>query len=173
MQIRILNKIGVIILLIATTQLNGYAQKCNYEVNEIDGLLEMPIKRTVPEMLCRINNQPIYIKAQCIGSNKYLKLRYYKDTEFSIQENREISFILPSDDEIILFPRVMPVDSSAMDDLIEISSMLVYKLSADQYETLKNSPVKVFKYYRVSGFVEKEIKASKQTTLMQVLRCVE
>ncbi len=173
MSIRIIYQLSVIILFTLMTPYNGFSQKCSYEVNEIDGLLEIPIKRTEPEMLCRINNQPIYIKAQCIGTNKYLKLKYYKDSEFSIQEDREISFVLPNDDEIILFPRHMPVDSTELDDYVDLSSMIIFKLSADQYEILKNAPVKIFKYHRVSGFIEKEIKDSKQTTLMQVLRCVE
>lgn len=162
-----------ILVLTFLLQSNINAQKCNYEVNEVDGLLEVPIKRTVSEMICRINNQPLYMKAQCIGTNKYLKLRYYKDSDLSIQENREISFVLPNDEEVILYPRPMPVDSTEVNDMVNVSSMLVYKLSAEQYEILKNTPVTIFKYYRVSGFIEKEIKASRQATLMDLLRCVE
>lgn len=149
------------------------AQKCNYEKNDMDGLLEVPIKRTTPQMWCRIANQPIYVKAQCIGTNKYLKIMYYNSDDFAIQEEREIGLVLPSQDEIILFPRLMPVDSNATDDYLDISSMLIYKLSDDQYATLKDVPVVKFRYQLISGFIEKDIKPKKQTAIMNVLRCVE
>lgn len=173
MQIRVITKFCLITVSLAFLTLNLLGQKCNYEKNEIDGLLEVPIKRTGPQKLCRINNQPVYVKAQCIGDNKYLKIMYYKYDGFHIQEDREISFILPSNDEIILFPREMPVDSTKVDDLTDLSSLLIYKLSAEQYQILKDVPVVKFKYFIVSGFIEKEIKAGNQANVMQVLRCVE
>jgi len=152
---------------------NTLAQKCNYEKNEIDGLLEIPIKRTASEMLCRIDNQPFYIKAQCIGDNKYLKLIYYKYNGFVIKDDREIGLILPGNDELTLFPRVMPVDTAEIDDIMDMTTLIIYKLSTDQYETLKNIPVIKFKYFINGGFIVKDIKASKQPVIMQLLRCVE
>lgn len=152
---------------------NISAQKCNYEKNEIDGLLEIPIKRTSPQMLVRIDNQPFYVKAQCIGDNKYLKLIYYKYNDFAIKDDREIGLILPSMDEITLFPRIMPVDTADNQDIIDMTTLMVYKLSTDQYETLKNVPVIKFKYFVDGGFIEKDIKTSKQPIIMQHLSCVE
>lgn len=160
-----------LILIFFTQYIN--AQKCNYEKNEIDGLLEVPIKRTSPEMLVRIDNQPFYVKAQCIGDNKYLKLIYYKYNDFAIKDDREIGLILPSMDEITLFPRIMPVDTAQNQDIIDMTTLIVYKLSKDQYETLKNIPITKFKYFVDGGFIEKDIKASKQPIIMQHLRCVE
>lgn len=149
------------------------AQKCNYEKNEIDGLLELPIKRTAPEMLLRIDNQPFYVKTQCIGSNKYIKLIYYKYNGFSIQDDREIGLILPSSDEITLFPRIVPADTAAIEDDLDMTTLIVFKLSADQYEILKSTPVTKFKYFVTAGFIERDIKPSRQSTLMELLRCVE
>lgn len=150
-----------------------FAQKCKYEKNEIDGLLEVPIKLTKEEFICRIDNQPIYVKAQCIGTNKYLKIRYFKYNNFIIQEDKEIAWELPSKEDITLFPRAMPVDSTKINDITDVSVLLIYKLSASQYETLKNNPVTKFKYNISTGFVEKEIKSSKQNAIMNVLRCIE
>lgn len=156
-------------LIYTTTQ----AQKCDYEVNEIDGLLEVSIKRTSQELLCRINNQPVFIKAQSIGTNKYLKLVYYKNSDFGILEDREIGLILPGHEEIVLYPREMPVDSAKMDDYLNVTSLIVFKLSNTQYETLMGTPVEKFKYYVAGGFVEKEIKTANQRIIMEALRCVE
>lgn len=152
---------------------NAFAQKCKYEKNEIDGLLEVPIKLTKEEFICRIDNQPIYVKAQCIGTNKYLKIRYFKYNNFIIQKDREIAWELPSKEDITLFPREMPVDSTKINDITNVSVLLIYKLSASQYETLKKNPVTKFKYNISTGFVEKEIKSSKQNVIMNILQCVE
>ncbi len=172
MKIRILQLIITMIIIIGATNTIS-AQRCKYERDEIDGLLEVPVKLTKKELLCRINNQPIYVKAQCIGSNKYLKLRYFQYNDFTIQNNKEIAFVLPSSEEVILYPRPMPVDSTEMNEIKEVSTMLVYKLNPNQYDILANTQVIKFKYYISTGFVEEPIKESKQSVIMNLLRCVE
>lgn len=166
-------KFLLIFLYLIANHNNSFAQKCNYEKNEIDGLLEVPIKLTGPYKLCRLENQPIYFKAQCIGDNKYIKIRYYNYDSFTLQKDREIGFVLPSEDELILFPRLAPVDSTKMVDYLDITTTVVYKLSNEQYEILKDVPIIKFKYYITSGFMEKDIKPVNQTKLMEALRCVE
>lgn len=149
------------------------AQKCNYEKNEIDALTELVVKRTAPVMLVRIKGQPLYVKAQCIGTNKYLKVLFYKYNNFSFKEDREIGLILPNNDEIVLYPRQSQADSTKMNDRSSTSSLLVYKLSDIQYQTLSQSAVIEFKYFVSEGFIEEPIKSSKQNKIMEVLRCVE
>lgn len=173
MPFRLIFNIFILILFIVVLADSANAQKCNYEKNEIDGLLEVPIKRTAPTKLCRLENQPIYIKAQCIGDNKYLKITYFNYESFTLQLDREIGFVLPSDDEIILFPRIIPVDSTEIDGYVDVSTLVVYKLSDEQYGILKDVPVTKFKYYITSGFMEKDIKPANQIKVMEVLRCVE
>jgi len=155
------------------SSLNLSAQKCNYEKNEIDGLTELIIKRTAPVLLTRIEGQPLYAKGQCIGQNKYLKLIFYKYNGFSFQEQREIGFILSNNEEIVLYPRQMPVDSTKMDDITNVTTLIVYKLSGEQYKLLTEYPVIQFKYYVTSGFVPVDIKSSKQMNILHVLRCIE
>ncbi len=155
------------------SSVDGFSQKCSYEKNEIDALTELQVKRTTPSLLLRINGQPLYVKAQCIGDNKYLKLLFYHYNDFSFQEDREISFILSNNEEIILYPRVMPVDSSKIDDITNVNSLLIYKLTSDQFQKLLNTPVTQFKYFIASGFLTEPVKGSKQNKVMEVLRCVE
>ncbi len=159
----------VIILL----SVKAEAQKCNLEKNEIDALTELVIKRTAPEMLMRVKGQPLYVKAQCIGTNKYLKIVFYKYNNFSFQEQREVGFKLSNKEELLLYPRQMSVDSTKMDDLADVYSLLIYKLSDDQYKKLTQYPAVKFKYYLISGFVTEPIKDKNQGKIMGVLKCVE
>ncbi len=163
----------VIIFFIAINPVKVKAQKCNFEKNEIDALTELVIKRTAPEMLLRIKGQPLYVKAQCIGTNKYLKIVFYKYNDFSFQEQREVGFILSNNEELVLYPRQMSIDSTKMDDLTNIYSLLIYKLSDDQYVKLTQYPVNKFKYFLISGFVTEPIKDKNQGKIMGVLKCVE
>jgi hypothetical protein len=149
------------------------AQNCSYEKNEIDAVTELTVKRTVAEILLRINGQPVFVKGQSIGDNKYLKIQYYRYSNYEIQEDREITFVLSNEEEVTLFPREMPVDSTKMNDFSDLSSLLIFKLSAEQYQKLKETPITIFKYHLISGFVEEPIKGSKQQSVMEVLRCIE
>ncbi|MFA6403119.1 MAG: hypothetical protein WCX31_16075 [Salinivirgaceae bacterium] len=149
------------------------AQNCSYEKNEIDAVTELTVKRTAAEIMLRINGQPVFVKGQSIGDNKYLKIQYYRYSNYEIQEDREISFVLSNEEEVTIFPRSMPVDSTKMSDFSELSSLLIFKLSAEQFQKLKETPITVFKYHLISGFVEEPIKGSKQKSIMEVLRCIE
>jgi hypothetical protein len=149
------------------------SQDCEYEKNEIDAVTEVNIKLTIPVVLARLNNNPLYFKAQSIGKHKFLKMRYYKYNDFYIQEDREIAFKLTNGEEVTLFPRPTPVDTTSMSDFVTISSLLIYRLDADQFEKLKTYPVTTFKYYLVSGFIEMDIKDSRQIRLMEILKCIE
>jgi hypothetical protein len=166
-----INKLIFVALILFPSLLIG--QKCSYEKNEVDAITEFQVKITRPELLCRINGQPVYIKAQCIGPHKYLKLQYYKYSNYVIQEDREIALVPESGEEIILFPRTMPGDSTKMDTFDTGLALLIFKLSDSQYQTLKSSPLIKFRYYLVSGWVEEEIKGSKQTKLIEALTCIE
>ncbi len=67
----------------------------------------------------------------------------------------------------------MPVDSTKMDDITNVTTLIVYKLSGEQYKLLTEYPVIQFKYYVTSGFVPIDIKSSKQMNILHVLRCIE
>ncbi len=160
---------GIVLIFQTETQ----AQKCRYEKNEIDAITEKTIKLTEPEVLLRLDNSPVYVKAQCIGEYKYLKLKYIKYGDFYIVDDREIALTLQNNQEVVLFPRPMPQDTAKTDDILSVTAMLVYKLSSEQYHLLSNFPVKEFKYYMSTGWVSEEISSSKQSIIMDLLRCVE
>jgi hypothetical protein len=149
------------------------AQKCQYEKNEIDAVTELQIKRTASEILLRINGQPVFVKGQSIGTNKYIKIQYYKYSNYEIQEDREITLELSNTEEVTLFPRPMPFDSTKTNDYSDLSVMLIFKLTDDQFQKLKSLPTTKFKYHLISGFVEEPINGSKQQSIMEVLRCIE
>ncbi len=168
-----LNKILILVIIITCFHSISKAQKCKLEKNDVDALTEMAIKRTAQQLLLRINNEPIYFKAQCIGANKYLKLSYYTYGNFSFKEEREIKLITTLNDEVILFPRVVPVDSTKNEDLYHARSLIVYKLSPEQYTILTANGVAAIKFFVVTGWVNKNIKTAKRTALLEMLKCVE
>lgn len=162
-----------ILLFVFLNLSSGFSQNCIYEKNEIDAITELVVKRTAPEILLRINGQPVYIKGQSIGTNKYLKIQYYKYSNYVIQEDREVAFVLSNNEEVTLYPRPMPVDSTKMNDYSDLSSLLIFKLNDEQFEKLTSAPIVTFKYHLISGYVEEPIKGSKQMRLMELLKCLE
>ena len=55
------------------------AQSCQFEKNAIDAITETQVKVTQPVTVAKLNNNPLYFKAQSIGSKyRFLKMRYYK-----------------------------------------------------------------------------------------------
>lgn len=149
------------------------AQNCNYEKNIIDPITETPVKITQPITLAKLNNNPLYFKAQSIGIKyRFLKMRYYRYNGFSINEEREIAFRLNTDEEIVLHPRRTAADT-IKSNVEKVSSMLVYPITAEQYEKLRRYPVTVFKYYITTGFVEIPIKENRQTKIIDILNCID
>ncbi len=149
------------------------AQNCQFEKNAIDAITETQVKVTQPVTVAKLNNNPLYFKAQSIGSKyRFLKMRYYKYNNFSIDESREISLRLTNNEEIVIYPRHAAGDT--IRSTVESSSaMLIYPINAEQYEKLKRYPVKTFKYFVTTGFIEVPIKENKQTKIMGILNCID
>ncbi|MBR5958079.1 MAG: hypothetical protein IKZ99_06925 [Salinivirgaceae bacterium] len=146
------------------------AQSCQYEKNIIDALTEARIKVTQPITLAKMNNNPLYFKAQSVGMRyRFLKMKYYKYEDFTINEEREIAFRLSNNEEIVIKPRATAKESTGE----TMASQIVYPLSADQYEKLKRFPITSFKYYIASDPFEIPIKESKQTKIMEILGCID
>ena len=149
------------------------AQSCQFEKNAIDAITETQVKVTQPVTVAKLNNNPLYFKAQSVGSKyRFLKMRYYKYNNFSIDESREISLRLTTNEEIVIYPRHAAGDT--IRSTVESSSaMLIYPISAEQYEKLKRYPVTTFKYFVSTGFIEVPIKENKQTKIMGILNCID
>ena len=149
------------------------AQSCQFEKNTIDAITETQVKVTQPVTVAKLNNNPLYFKAQSVGSKyRFLKMRYYKYNDFSIDESREISLRLTTNEEIVIYPRHAAGDT--IRSTIESSSaLIIYPISAEQYEKLKRYPITTFKYFISTGFVEVPIKENKQTKIMSILNCID
>ena len=149
------------------------AQSCQLEKNAIDAITETQVKVTQPVTVAKLNNNPLYFKAQSVGSKyRFLKMRYYKYNNFSIDESREISLRLTTNEEIVIYPRHAAGDT--IRSTVESSSaMLIYPINAEQYEKLKRYPVTTFKYFVSTGFIEVPIKENKQTKIMAILNCID
>ena len=108
-------KSSVIIAAITTILMVGgncYAQSCHYEKNVIDALTEVPVRVTQPVTIGKLNNNPLYFKAQSVGIRyRFLKMKYYRYEGFSINEQREIAFRLSTNEEIVIQPRINPADT--------------------------------------------------------------
>lgn len=149
-------------------------KKCKYEENEIDALTELKILRTIPVSICRVNGQPLYFKAQSIGDRKYLKLRYYRYNGFKIRDNTDLIFTLPNKSIVTLHPRVVKKDTTRQESsFMTVSSMIIYRLTAEQYKTLTTYPVTSVKYFVNTGFITKSIKEKRQNRIQKILKCVK
>ncbi|RLD63781.1 MAG: hypothetical protein DRJ01_02820 [Bacteroidetes bacterium] len=150
-------------------------KKCKYEKNEIDALTELRIIRTIPVSICRVNGQPFYFKAQAIGNRKYLKLKYFRYNNFKIKDNSELIFTLPNYKTVTLTPRKIKKDTTKEQEsnFMSVSSMIIYRLTDEQYNTLVKYPVTNVKYFIDIGFINKAIKENKQNKIQEILKCVK
>ncbi|MFO7863116.1 MAG: hypothetical protein R6U85_03870 [Salinivirgaceae bacterium] len=148
------------------------AQKCKYEKDMIDAVTEMKIKRTRPVDIARVNNNPLLVKAQCIGKNKYLKIRYYMYEGFKIRENEPLEFFFTDNTSLEITAREMP-ESKTSGGFTQVSELLVYDLTPEQYLMLMEKPLAEIKYYvETGGFVRKEVRKRDSENLMHILKCI-
>ncbi len=149
------------------------AQNCQYEKEFTDDNTGKKVKITVQVVLARLNNNPLYFKAQSIGDDRrFLKMRYYKYNDFYFRDDREVILFLTNGEQVVLNPRVNPNESKES-KLQTISSMVIYPLTEEQFSKLRNHPVKNFRYYVATGFVDLPIKDNKQDQLMKILKCID
>lgn len=162
--------IGLIITLFVIKSLAG--QKCHYEKDMIDAVTEMQIKRTEPIEMATVNEHPLYMKAQCIGPHKYLKIRYFRYNSFEIRAEEPFEIVFNDHSSVKLEARKMP-ESKNSGGFVKVSSLLVYNLTSAQYKLLLNKPVVQIKYYIESGgYIRKDIRKRYQDDLQFLMRCV-
>lgn len=150
----------------------SHAQKCRYEIETVDADTELQVKRTEPVDVIRVNNQPFLIKAQCIGARKYMKIRYYRYNGFEIRSAESIEIIFTDDSSIKITAREMPNTRSG-NGFVQVSSMLVYDLTPEQYLQLLNKPACAIKYYiEGSGFIRTDIRKKLQSEIQHIMKCV-
>lgn len=150
-----------------------FSQKCRYEIDRIDAITELVIKRTEPIQITELNGQPLFIKGQCIGDKKYLKVRYYRYNGFTIQEMLPLEILFADNTSISLIPRNMPKKPESLSGFVKISSLLIYNLTTEQFIQLLEKPVAQISYHiDGGGKIDKEIRKRYQADLQYIMRCV-
>ena len=166
-----MNKI-LLIILFFISPVFSHSQKCNYEKDKIDESTQLVIKRTAPLTLCKVNGHPFIFKSQQIGDRKYLKLRYYKYNNFSITEGSKFIFYFYNN-KLMLYPLDFAIkQNSNQNGFSTISSMIVYELKKEDFETLLNNPVRMIAVYTKTGIIKQEIKSKQQNNIQHMLECI-
>lgn len=148
------------------------AQKCRYDIDHLDAKTEMQIKRTEPIEIARINNQPLLMKAQCIGPNKYLKVRYYRYNGFEIRDTEIFEIIFTDRTSVKLKPRKLPKKKST-GGFVTVSSLLIFDLSKDEYKQLIDKPVAEIKYFvEGGGYIREDVRKRYQHDIQHIMTCV-
>jgi hypothetical protein len=168
-----MDSLKYIILLLSLLFINYVnAQKCKYEIDQLDAKTELQIKRTEPIELVRVNNQPLLMKAQCIGEKKYLKVRYYQYNGFEIRDSEIFEIIFSDRSSVKLKPRKLP-KKKATGGFVTVSSLLIFDLTNKEYKQLLENPVIEIKYYvEEGGYIRKEVRKRFQTDLQHIMKCV-
>lgn len=148
------------------------AQNCTYDVNLIDPSTGATVKRTTDLAIGKINRQPFYIKAQCIGNNKYLKIRYYCYDDFYISDKECMKFTFVDGTCVELTPRPIDGESESV-NISKISTMLIYPVNDRQLNQIIAQPIERIDIQTIQGDIEGfEIKERQQTVIKQMLDCV-
>lgn len=148
------------------------AQKCRYEINHLDAKTELQVKRTEPIEIAKVNNQPLLMKAQCIGPNKYLKVRYYRYNGFEIKDSEIFEIIFTDRTSVKLKPRELPKKKSN-GGFVTVSSLLIFDLSQDEFKQLIDKPVAEIKYFvEGGGYIREEVRKRYQFDIQHIMNCV-
>ncbi|MDD2562928.1 MAG: hypothetical protein PHU27_01760 [Salinivirgaceae bacterium] len=169
-----LHKIGISLLFIFGLHTLGISQKCNLEVNQVDPVTNAVIKRTADESVGRLNGQPLYFKAQCIGEKKYLKMRYYRYGDFTISEETPLIITFLDESTLEIMPRKSRRSQSADETLTSVSSLMIFDIDKNQYTTISKQPIKqITVQTETNETIVTDIRERFRLVLQEILNCVE
>lgn len=161
--------IGILILVGS----NLFGQRCKYEKNKIDPDTKLEIKRTRYSELTRINSHPLYVKGQCIGANKYLKIRYYISSDGNIDDTKPLKITFSNNSFILLNALPITNGPSLNTSITKISSLLIYKLSKKQYNLLLDNDVKEIEFETLSGVsLIRRIRKKYKDRIKNIMLCI-
>ena len=165
----------ILILFLSIITFSGLAQSCKLEIDKVDPRSNLRIVRTEYEHLVRVNNNPFLIKAQAVGDQKFLKIKYYNYNGFEIKSGSNIEFILLNNEIVSLDPYTNNGDEQEKEENgnIVVSTLLIFPLDATEYDKLVNNNISKLRFFIEEGYINKEIKDKKQGTLRSVLRCIK
>ncbi len=159
-------------LLLAITSAN--AQNCALEVNQVDPITGVFVKRTEDLMVGRLNGQPLYFKAQCIGEKKYLKMRYSRYGNFIVSDKLPITFTFSDNSTLQIMPRPLPENEQGSSTIISVSSMLIYDISPEQHSIIRQLPIKSIAVKTEKGdSIDIDIRERFRYVIQNILNCVD
>ena len=150
------------------------AQNCKLEIDDIDPRTKLRVVRTEFEQLERVNNNPFLIKAQAVGEQRFLKIRYYRYNNFEIKPGSEMEFILSDNSTVTLKPFINPGDTvPEQNSFMTVSSMIIFPIEPADFEKLSTYDLVKFKYFIEQGYIYTEVKEKRQTLLRELLQCIK
>ncbi len=159
-------------LLLITASIN--AQNCVLEVNQVDPITGVVVKRTEDLTVGRLNGQPLYFKAQCIGERKYLKMRYFRYGNFTVSDKLPIIFTFSDNSTLQLMPRPLPESQQGSSTITSVSSMLIYDISPEQYNIIKKLPITSIAIKTEKGDdIDTDIRERFRYVIQNILNCVD
>jgi len=180
-KINLYNRIGSLIFrvltgvsfLIISQSITLEAQNCNYDVNEIEPGSGLLVKRTEDMAIGKLNNQPFYIKSQCIGDKKFLKIRYFCQNDFFIHDKEPMVLTFLDNSKLEIPPRPNNKTEQTRTQFTKVSEMLIYDITQEQYNKIVAQQAKkiTFKTWD-NDFVDLELKDKFRLSLQQLLQCV-
>ncbi len=150
------------------------AQNCALEVNQTDPVTGARVKRTEDVSVGKLNGQPLYFKAQCIGEKKFLKMRYFRYGNFTISDQLPMILTFNDNSTVEIKPRPLPKRQQESSSMTSVSSMLIYDIDNAQYQIIQQQPVKAISLKTESGDeVVTDIRERFRSVLREILKCVE
>jgi hypothetical protein len=175
-------------LLLLSISLLASAQKCKYEVNELDKFTNKMTKETKKEMIVNAWDATMYFQARREGDAVYLIFEFwhceYKKVEMpKIQKGQKILFLLADGskielecaDDITGQPKnyVVAIPPTYCSILYNAS----YPANAEQVDKLLKNTISTIRFYKTEGngkedYKDYEIKKKNNEDLIELLKCV-
>lgn len=173
-------KTQVIMTICIITVLMGFAgaskaQNCLLEINQVDPVTNLVVKRTEDVAIGKLNGQALYFKAQCIGTKKYLKVRYYRYGNFALSDKLPMILVFQDGTSVDLIPRPLAAPNTGeQSNIVSVSSMLIFDISEQQYNTIiKNTIVSVSITTENGNSHHVDLRERYRQTIQTLLKCVD
>lgn len=165
-------RLGALIILFSFFwSLNSHAQ-CSLEVNQVDPVTNMVVKRTIDYSVGKLFGQPVYFKAQSIGEKRYLKIRYFMYRDLEISDELPLRFIFVDESYLDVQPRKAQ-NRSKEGNINVVSAMILYDISNEQAKQLIEKNVKRVELKTTTGDpLEIDVRERFRNTFSIILQCV-
>jgi len=165
-----------------------FAQKCKYEMNELDKFTGKIVKLTKKEMILNAWDATMYFQCRREGDNIFLIFEFwhcaYSKVEMpKIQKGQKLMFLL-SDGSSIELESADDITGTPKNYLVSIPptycsilSQASYPATPESVEKLLRNTVSVIRFYKTEGngkegYKDYEIKKKNNEDIVDLLKCV-